>query len=335
MADKVVLHVGLMKSGTTFIQRQLFAHQATLRQRGTLVPGARWVNQTTAVQDLLRRPDRRTGRWDAMAAEIRDWPGTVLISMEFLGPARPSAIEHLVASVAPARVEVVITARDLNRTIATLWQETIQNGRTWTRDEYVDSVRAACPWHDPREVGDAGRTFWRQQDLAGIAEAWSAAAERTSLVTVPHPGASRNLLLDRFTAAAGIGELPVVETPGNESLGGASTLALRRMNELLDEQQVDFRSGQRIRKGVLAKQVLASRRDDEPRLALPVPDWAVVISDELVARTQKVPLELVGDWAELAPVAVPGVAPDDVPTEAVTEAALAGLAGLIQRRAAT
>ena len=39
MADKVVLHVGLMKSGTTFIQRQLFAHQSTLRERGTLVPG--------------------------------------------------------------------------------------------------------------------------------------------------------------------------------------------------------------------------------------------------------------------------------------------------------
>ena len=59
------------------------------------------------------------------------------------------------------------------------------------------------------------------------------------------------------------------------------------------------------------------------------------MSDELVALAQKVPLDLVGDWADLAPVEVPGVAPEDVPDDAVTEAALAGLAGLIQRRVAT
>ena len=157
MADKVVLHVGLMKSGTTFIQRQLFAHQEALRRRGTLVPGAKWVNQTTAVQDLLRRHDRRTGRWDAMAAEIREWPGTALLSMEFLGPARPTAIEHLLASVAPATVEVVITARDLNRSIAGLWQETIQNGRSWTRGRVRRRRTSRLPLARPAGRGGRGR----------------------------------------------------------------------------------------------------------------------------------------------------------------------------------
>ena len=61
MADKVVLHVGLMKSGTTFLQRQLFAHQSTLRDRGTLVPGTKWGDQVTAVSDGLRRDGNHDG----------------------------------------------------------------------------------------------------------------------------------------------------------------------------------------------------------------------------------------------------------------------------------
>ncbi len=188
MADKVVLHVGLMKSGTTFIQRQLFAHQSTLRERGTLVPGKKWNEQVKAVKDLIRPGNEHDGAWAELAGRVREWPGTAVVSMEFLGPAGPKVIKRLVESVAPAPVEVIITARDLNRSIAALWQETIQNGRSWGWPEYVAGVREACPWHDPQDVGEAGRTFWRQQDLSRIADTWTAAGGRISLVTVPHPG---------------------------------------------------------------------------------------------------------------------------------------------------
>ena len=197
MADKVVLHVGLMKSGTTFIQRQLFAHQSTLRDRGTLVPGTKWGEQVTAVSDGLRRDGNHDGSWDALTAQINDWSGHAVVSMEFLGPAPPRVIGRLVRSFAPARVEVVVTARDLNRSIAALWQETIQNGRSWTWPEYVAGLRAACPWHDPAEITEAGRTFWRQQDLSRIAAAWGNETDRVTVVTVPHPGAARGELLDQ------------------------------------------------------------------------------------------------------------------------------------------
>ena len=195
--------------------------------------------------------------------------------MEFLGPAGPRVIKRLVGSFAPARVEVVVTARDLNRSIAALWQETIQNGRSWTWPEYVAGLRAACPWHDPAEITEAGRTFWRQQDLSRIAAAWGKEADRVTVVTVPHPGAAREELLDRFTTAAGIEPLEVAPGGGNESLGVASTLALRRMNELLLQQGVVFPQGADVRKALLAKQILAGRRPDEPALGLPVQDWVV------------------------------------------------------------
>ncbi len=332
MADKVVLHVGLMKSGTTFIQRQLFAHQAILRDRGTLVPGARWADQVTAVSDGLRRGGNHDGSWETLTTEIDEWSGTAVVSMEFLGPAGPRVIRRLIGSLAPARVEVVVTARDLNRSIAALWQETIQNGRSWTWPEYVAGVRAGCPWHDPAETTEAGRTFWRQQDLSRIAGSWGKAADRLTVVTVPHPGAAREELLDRFTTAAGIAPLEVASGGGNESLGVASTLALRRMNELLSEEGMDFPMASDVRKGFLAKRVLAARRPDEPGVGLPVQDWVVSMCEELVARVRELPVEVVGDWADLAPVDVPGIDPGDVPADAVAEAAIAGMAGLIKRR---
>lgn len=82
MATRVVLHVGLMKSGTTFIQRTLLANQAALADAGILFPGRRWRVQVAAVRDLIDHvsdegntlaPD---GPWHRLVEQVRAWPGT-------------------------------------------------------------------------------------------------------------------------------------------------------------------------------------------------------------------------------------------------------------------
>jgi hypothetical protein len=263
-----------------------------------------------------------------MAGAITAHPGRSVVSVELIGPANEKARERLVGALRPHRVEVVITARDLNRSLVALWQETIQNGRTWTWPEYVAGVRAACP-PTAGDVPDSGRTFWRQQDLVRIASAWLEIADRVSVVTVPHPGAPRHVLLERFTEAAALPQMVVAEGRGNESLGLASVLALRRMNELLDECDLSYPAGNRLRKMILAKQVLAARRKDEPTLGLSVPDWLVDASATQVERARSLPVDLHGDWADLTPVSVPGGSIDDVEPAQVAEAAIAGMAGLV------
>ncbi len=334
MSSTVVLHVGVMKSGTTFVQGQLLAHHGALAARGVQVLGESWGEQVAAAKDVLR-PEPR-GRWDKLAARARDHDGLSLYSMEFLGPALPARVDRVVESLRPARVEVVVTARDLNRSIVALWQETIQNGRWWTWQEYVDGVRAARPearsGRARAEIGEAGRTFWRQQDLVGICRSWAARADRVHLVTVPHPGSPPRLLLDRFVEASGCGPLELAPAGGNESIGAASTLALRRFNELLAERDLPFPRGASFRKGVLAKQVLAARRGEESRIGLPVTDWVRESAAGLVRGLQDLDVELVGEWADLDPVDVPGIDPADVPAAEVAEAAVAGLAGVVERR---
>src|SRR5690606_26737545 len=78
-----------------------------------------------------------------------------------------------------------------------------------------------------------------------------------------------------------------------------------------------------------SKQLLAARKSSEPSIGLPVADWVVDHAQEMVDGLQRLGVRLVGDWAELAPVEVPGIDVADVPEAEVTEAALAGLAGLL------
>ena len=335
MSPLRVLHIGLMKSGTSFIQDQLFANQAGLRDQGVLVPGQRWNDQVRGVTEVLGRQPaglgENAGAWRALVDEMAPAPGPAIVTMEFLGPASPKAIDRIRRDLPGARI--VITARDLNRSIAALWQETVQNGRDWTFADYRDGVRRARPGHEVGEPTTAGTTFWRQQDLVRVARAWRSAFEDVVVITVPPPGAPRGLLMERFAQAAGLDPAGLVEAKrGNESLGAASILALRRMNELLNAQDMVFPKGANLRKHQLAKRILAAHKGDEQSIGLPVEAWVPEHAAEMVDALSGLDLTLIGDWADLTPVDVPGVDPATVPGEDVSEAAIAGLAGLVADR---
>lgn len=335
MASRTILHVGTMKSGTSHIQSRLFENKAALVDAGILVPGEKWGDQVQGVKDILaiqrHGQERATGAWQRLAEEMASHSGTAVISMEFLGPAGPKIIQGICDSVEGSAC--VITVRDLNRSLAAMWQETIQNGRTWTYGEYL---AAAEKWR-PKPGGSmkgapkAGRTFWRQQNVVRMATDWRAAAPVT-LITVPHPAASRSLLWERFCQVLDLpGEGWADARASNESIGAASALVLRQMNELLDRAGLQFPTGDSVRKQYLAKKVLAGRKKEEPAIGLPVSTWVRTHSTVMVEELQGLDLTFIGDWGDLDPVDVPGIDPGDVSHHDIIGAALVGLAALVER----
>lgn len=337
MAERVVLHIGTMKSGSSYLQHLLFAQRPALAAAGVLVPGRNRVEQIDALmQGRLHRKPRDL--WEAMVAEVHAHPGTAVLSHELLGAATDKVFRNLLPDLGAAPVEAVVTVRDLNRTLVSMWQETVQNGRTWTWDHYYAAAEAAAPYArtDEPDPQSAGGTFWKQQDVARIVRRWvdRLGPERVTVVVVPPKGADRAELPRRFAAAAGIPLDPTVPSPRpNESLGLASVLVVRRLNELLEEQGHPWPDGMLVRKRLLAKKVLAARAADEPRLALDPPAWVREQTDATVAALQDAGARCVGDWADLEPVPVPGVRPEDVDPHLVTEAALAALAAMVARAA--
>ena len=164
MAQRVVIHIGLMKSGTTFLQGRLNANREQLAEQDVLFPGPTWRRHVNAVADFMGAKDRQPGSWESLREEINDYPGTAVISMEYLAMLGPRKIARLAESFDTPDLRIVVGVRDLGRTVPAMWQEVVKNRQTWTWAEYVESIRTD---------GESGRRFWRQQHSGRIVTRWA------------------------------------------------------------------------------------------------------------------------------------------------------------------
>ena len=329
MADRVVLHVGLMKSGTSHLQARLAAAEG-LAGAGFLFPGEKWRDQVNAVSDALGRRQRAHGEfggaWDRMVAEVDAFDGTAIISMEFLGSAPAERLRTVVDSFPSARVEAVVTVRDLGRTIPSMWQETLKNARTWPWRDYVDGVRHR---RGPGEV------FWNEQDAVAVTRKWTelVGPDAVTVVTLPRSAADPELLWRRFCEATGVPtEAAAPPESGNESLGAASAQLMERLNHRVDD--LAWPDYSRHVKFGIAKTILPRHRGAEPAIGFKVARWVRRLAEEQQAGLAGAGVRIVGDLADLEPVASSGVSPERVGVEAQLEAALHALEELVRRSVA-
>ena len=324
MARRVVLHVGLMKSGTSYLQQRLFLNRGLLAEQGVLVPGDAWRDQTLAVQDALGRltvPPRARDRWPRLLGQVAGHDGDVVISVELLGPVAPAKIAGIVEAFGGTPVHVIVTARDLGRVVPAMWQERLKNGGTSGWREYVDALT---------EGNESGRGFWWQQGAARIVRNWADAVgpERVTVVTVPAPGAEPGLLWSRFCAAAAIlGDGCAEVAPANTSLDVASAVVLRAMNTALAERGGIDPDYQLMLKFRLAKDVMGSRAGGRP-IGFEPPAWLTERAAVMVAKIREAEVSVVGDLAELRPLAVAGDDPDAVEPADALAAAVDALCGI-------
>lgn len=333
----VFLHVGTMKTGTTYLQSRFKQHRRELAADGIRYP----LHQLHAVRDLfgrrgtLAQRDVR-GAWPALLAELRA-PGAEIgvVSMEYLSIAEPDRVADVVRQLGPADVHIVVTARDLVRVAAAQWQETIQNRAVWTWEAYADSLTAG-----PSRAEDAGAKFWRQHDLTRIIDDWSAVVgmDRMHLVTVPPSGAPADELWKRFCRVVGIDADRYRQGPdalrSNVGIDAASAELLRRINARLG---TDLSNAAYLRhvKHLLGKQVLVSPgRASKPMLTVEQHDWASAYSERLVDRLGSSGLHVVGDLDDLLPTSPPpgpGTGRDEVSDAAVAAAATEVVVALLRQ----
>lgn len=342
--QRVVLHVGLPKTGTTFLQAVLWEHRDRLREQGVLFPGAEYDDHFLAAVDLQDLPfhdaprPEATGHWERLAAAARDWPGTTVLSHDVLASATVEQAARAVADLAPAEVHVVVTARDLARQLPSHWQEDVKNGSTESLAEWY----AAVARHDPGRW--SWRWFWESEDLPAVLARWGAAVpvERVHVVTVPPPGAPRTELWARFCTAAGLDPAlidPAETEVGNTGLAAAEVELLRRLNAELSGAMTQ-QEHERVVKGVLVHETLVAR-DVGSRVAPPVGS-AEATTEQARAWVDAVRasgVDVVGDLDDLLPAPAgpagsepPSESPSEPPTDAeVAAAASWALARLLVR----
>jgi hypothetical protein len=318
-------------------------------------PGYIYAAQAHAAMDLQAQRYRDwweplvSGSWQRLVEQIREWPGTSIVSCELLASADDEQAALARRELSFAEVHVVCTIRDLARQIPSVWQENIKNGQTIGYSAFRDALRTGEP------IG-VSQLFWDYQDIPRILRTWGAdlPPERVHVITVPGQGAA-DVLWRRFAGMLGLDPdlLPPLPTR-NSSLSLADGELLRRLNLALDEN-LGWSRYAAVVKDQVAAEILAGRGG----MTLPVADrgWVRERAERMVEELGGRGYDVLGDLADLLPAwgpkppasgpkppasgpeppasepelpAVPDVAaePSDA---AVLDAAVTALAGLVAR----
>ncbi|HET6168167.1 MAG TPA: hypothetical protein VFE07_15145 [Marmoricola sp.] len=261
MADKVFLHIGLPKTGTTYLQTLMWADRDQMRAQGVLLPGRERRDHLWSTRIIREDPnlptydDRVRESWGVLKDEIAAWDGTALISHEFFAGAAEDQAARMVAELAPAEVHLVVTAREPVGLYSGGWQESLKNRDARTMPEFAEA-----------EVSESSMSVWnwRTLDVRLVLERWAPTVppERVHVLPLPPPGSPRELLWQRYAGLIGLDadSFDLSPTFPNESMGVVEAETLRRVNLHLKDEDFErpFDRGVYIRT-FLADERLATR----------------------------------------------------------------------------
>lgn len=330
---RLLLHVGLPKSGTSYLQSVLRNNIDAIRTDGVaLVPERRpgTFQLTLQVRGLLREQDppqahRALDRFERKLS--RCTAPTALLTQEALAPTTPEQAQALLARADGREVHVVITARDFARQLSSAWQQRIKDRHTYS---FIDLVTAIRNQEEP------ALDLWRNQDLPRIVANWCSitSPERVHLVTSPRPGTDGNLL-ERFCRVLGVdaARLDLQGEVRNASIGYVQAELLRRVNEALGDRLTSVRHGYgRVGKKWLAEQILQQQAGAPARLPETMRAWCTDLSTEWITAIERSGCKVVGDLGDLvSPESAFGDVPEPTETE-LLQAAAQALADILLER---
>jgi len=308
VSTRIYVHIGLPKTGTTFLQATMWEGRDALAEAGCLIPGERKPSAWWAASDLLgRRPRGSQGRkipgaWDAVATQLREWTGErAIFSEELLSIANRRQVRKLVDDLGDSEVHAVVTVRDLGRVLPSLWQQEIRKGRTWTWPEFLASVR------DPQQGSvTAAAAFWMRFDLDKVLGAWAAELppERIHVVVLPAHGSPSSILLERFARAVDLDPAllaaPAPTHRSNPALGADEVEVLRRLNLRLADSLNERQYVRVVGNGVIPA---LEARTGSTRVQIPAEhrDWLDATSAALVESLRSSSYDVIGDLDDLLP----------------------------------
>ncbi|HET7303506.1 MAG TPA: hypothetical protein VFJ12_03015 [Segeticoccus sp.] len=197
MAQRICVHIGAPKSGTTYLQTILAGNKKRLRDAGVLLPNRKSGDFENVASWVRGAASPRV--WDRMSRDIRAFDGTVLLTSEWFCMAEPDHVARFVDALGTDQVDVVYTARSFMSSVPAAWQQLLKSGHASSLEEFVASMD-----RHPEQEGRR-RWGWNTLDPAVVLPHWRDAVppSRIHLVTVPTPGADPTLLWNRFATACG------------------------------------------------------------------------------------------------------------------------------------
>lgn len=349
MSSRLILHVGLQKSGTTYLQELIAGGVDELAAAGVVYPVSppgkrrrRTENHEWATYGLLgpeypwvskQRAEAEKGAWRSLERQVARTKGTVLLSAEALSVIRAPAIRTLVDRLGVGDVRIVVTARRLHRTLPSLWQQHVRNGRRLGFERYLEMLAEQRRMPHERIEEDADLHLWRAFAIGRLVRRWAREVGASRIRVVTSPGRPPQLLWSRFAEAIGVPGFTftadeVVAKPVHTGLTAPEALVLTSLNSALATAGWTADRARRLREAVLTEGFQA-RADRGPRITIPahwrsyVDEW----SEEDVTDLLDSGVAVIGDAADLRPEPEP--APDEGNGPTVEDVASAWAAAVL------
>lgn len=334
-ANRVYLHVGLAKSGTTYLQDALARHRAELRDRdGVLVPGGRDLMFRAAL-DVRgnhkvwgRRRAEVAGAWDEVCSAARGHDGVTVVSQELLAAASAHRIAAAMTMLRDVEVHVVVSVRDPASQLVAEWQEGVKHGRTPGFGEFGRRVLGGDP------ADECARRFAEAQDLPRVLARWAGAvpADRVHVVCTPPPTSDPRTLWLLLASVVGFdgAAYDVTDRAANSSLGVVEIDLLRRVNLALGGRLRQPEYGAVVKRW-FAEQVLGEHVSDGPALPVGLYDELLHVGRQWVKEIDRAGYRVHGEPEHLlpAPATEPRPHPDAVDTRAELATAASALADVL------
>ena len=329
---RLYVHIGLQKTGTSYLQNIMWLNQDRLREQGLdLVP----PSKRATFNLMLDVRQRYNPEFDPpeVASALAGLPGrlaaasqpTALITEESLAPSRDAQIERFLAACTDREVHLVVTLRDLGRQIPSAWQQTLQSGGSLSCGAYLRRLRAL--------EGRPHTRLWSSKDVAAILERWSAHVppERIHLVTVPPPGSPQQTLLERYARVLGIDpeRLDRDVERSNESIGRVQAELVRRVNRRLEPAYRTRDVYGDIGKRYFAVRVLGPQKGEKLRVPHEHEEWCREVSQRFVDAIVKGGYRVEGDVLDLIPTSAAFAAEPRVTHREVADASVAALTTIL------
>jgi hypothetical protein len=307
---RAFVHVGLPKTGTSYLQSVVWANLPALRAQGLVVvphPGGPPARAQAGTQVMLALRDRlvaghdpetATEVLDRFAAEVSAaGDADVLLTQEQLAGCTRPQIQALLGLLGEREVHVLVTARAVSRQVPSAWQERVKTRSTTSYADFVDAAR---------DRTEPARGFWRNQDLPAVLERWGETLPpaHVHVVTLPSSPGAPDELDRRYFGVLGVDHTQLQEAPtrSNSSLGAVQAELLRRVNVALGERLPKPRMGYaRVAKWYLTEAFLLPQGGRPPLLPQAAEGWCRQLSDEWIGGIRDAAYDVVGDLADLLP----------------------------------
>lgn len=312
MAEKLILHVGFHKTGTTAIQTSLYYARAELKNSGITYLYARARAHHQAAWSLSQRLWGWNGRggtttspahWKKFVKQVNSSSGTVVASSEFFSEINFENIQKIREDVKAKDVQIVFTIRPLVKLLASSYQQYLKYGIKATYEDWLHA-----------QLDEPGKTkltpsFWQRNFHGATVQNWAKVFGAKNVTVMVVDETEPQKLYDQFNHYLGLPKdfLTEQKTGGNRSLSVEEVEFLREINLQFPKERSWTEYTTFVREKAIKS--LTDQQFPEGGQKLLTPKWAQDISTELTAKSvqeiKAAKVNVIGDVDSLLGAKVP------------------------------